>query len=468
MEKIIAKVYEIIKNTENLITFEEQIQRLMYKTFSELLETVFTQLDEAIVEQKKMQGFKYIHKDKKTLYFTFGAVTYWRSLMKDGKGRPVYPLDQYLGLRKYQRFSALVEVKVAEMASGGDYREVADILNEWTALSISHTTVGNILKRVGEAQSKADEEMVAELEESASLPEGKQVEHLMAEADGVFVRSTERKKSMEVHHALTYEGWDTNGTRVTLRRSKVLLTTRSTDTFWSQVQAVTAHRYSLENTQVVTNSDGGAGYTEVRFQEAFSQSCYKVLNQLDTYHIAQALNRTFGVKSEWKNKVKKAINDHDMDTFTLYVDTYESGLEDPKKIQKVKEFRTYITGNWERIFDWREQVEDLPENARNLGAMESYQRHISFRMKKRGMHWSPEGAEAIAKVKQGIHNQTLRDAYLKHQYRSTRKQREVKMTIRMARILYQSTRPSNGAKQGKISLNGSHSSAVGQLVKSIR
>ncbi len=37
------------------------------------------------------------------------------------------------------------------------------------------------------------------------------------------------------------------------------MTTEPTDQFWKEVQAFTAHEYSLEKTQVVTNSDGGAG-----------------------------------------------------------------------------------------------------------------------------------------------------------------------------------------------------------------
>jgi hypothetical protein len=150
------------------------------------------------------------------------------------------------------------------------------------------------------------------------------------------------------------------------------------------------------------------------------------------------------------------------------MDTYESTLEDPKKLEKVKDFRTYIQHNWDRIFDWREKVGNPPNDARGSGAMESNQRHISFRMKKRGMHWSPEGGEAMVKVKQGILNQTLRAVYLKHQHRSKRKQRDVKKTTRLASLLHQTTRPSIGAKQGRISLYGAHSSAIGQLIKSLR
>ncbi|WP_170114331.1 hypothetical protein [Streptohalobacillus salinus] len=45
-------------------------------------------------------------------------------------------------------------------------------------------------------------------------------------------------------------------------------------------------RISANRAQIVTNSDGGAGYGSERFQETFAQSVYPVLAQLDRYHIA--------------------------------------------------------------------------------------------------------------------------------------------------------------------------------------
>jgi hypothetical protein len=61
-----------------------------------------------------------------------------------------------------------------------------------------------------------------------------------------------------------------------------------------------------------------------------------------------------------------------------------------------------------------------------------------FRMKKR-IHWSPEGGEAMVKVKQEILNETLLDVYLKRHLRSERKQREVKKAVRMSKLLIYSS-----------------------------
>lgn len=469
MGTIVSKLYKLIQQTDNLMDFEESVRFFMYELFTSTLGDIFTNINNVIVEEKKAEGWTVEKNDKREIQFSFGMVCFTHTLMYDSEGNAHYPFDEWAGFKKYQRRSPFVEVKVAEMASEITYRDTAHVLKEWTAVDISHTTVGTIVKKVGKAQAKADEEMVIELEESAELPEGKQVDFLYAEADGVFVRGTAKKKSHEVSHAILYEGWEENGKRVSLRQPKAIMTTQPTSSFWKEVQAITAHYYSLEKTQVVTNSDGGSGYTAEKFQEAFSQSQYPVLNQLDSYHVYQGLNRALGVaKSEYKEKVRKALNERDIDHFNLWLDTYESTLNDPEKIDGVEKFRSYILRNWERIIDWREHVDHPPNDARSLGAMESNQRRITYRMKKRGMHWSSDGAEAMVKVKQGILNSTLREAYLQDLKRSVRKQREVKRVVRLSAHLHQSTLPSIGVKQGTITVNAPHSSAIGELAKSFR
>ena len=311
--------------------------------------------------------------------------------------------------------------------------------------------------------------MVRELKDSAELPQGKkEVDFFYTEADGIYVRELKRKKHIEVSHAIIYEGWDKNGERISLRNPKVIMTTKSIDDFWKEVQSFVAYEYSLENTQVVSNSDGGAGYSAERFREAFSQSRYVHLHQLDAYHIQQAVNRTFGYKkSKWKDKIRETFKESNLDEFKLILDTYESILEDEKHIEKVGKFRTYILNHWDYITDWRVRIKNPPKDARGLGAMESNQRRISFRMKRRGMNWSKEGAEAMVKVRQGMANNTLREVYLASQHRSYRKHRDVREKVRISELLRQPTRPSIGAKSGSISLYTAHSSAIGRLFKAI-
>lgn len=469
MDKIITDIYEIMKGSSNPINTEEEIQSYMWTVLSDIMQEIFSKINQTIKAEKQKQGWKVERNDSRTIQYIFGPVQYKRTLMKDPDGNTHYPLDDWLGIKKHQRYSPLVEVQVAELVSDATYRDTAKFIEAWTPVEISHQTVKTILERVGKIQGDYDQALVDDMEEAAYLPEGKKVDFFYAEADGVYVRSTEKNKNIEIHHAITYEGWEKNGKRVSLKAPRTILTTKSIAKFWDEVQTLTANEYSLENTRIITNSDGGNGYIAEKFQTAFSQSKYTVINQLDAYHITQGLNRTLGMRDKiFKPKIREAIQLKDLEKFELWLTTYESTLDQDKDIEKVRQFRTYITKNWDRIFDWRDRIEDAPSDARGLGAMESNQRRITFRMKKRGMHWSKKGCEAMVKVKQGIFNDTLREAYIGHIKRTTRQKREDKKVIRLSQILNQKTRPSIGVKHGSIALYAPSSSAIGKLFKTFR
>src|SRR5699024_4572189 len=156
MEKIITKIHNLIKDTDDLITFEEQVKILMYETFADLIGETFTHLNKVMKDKAQQENFLVERNDSRTIQFSFGAVTYRRTLVKNRNQKETfYPLDKWLGFCKYQRYSPLVELRVAELASESDYRESARVLSEWTPVTMSHTTVGKIVKRVGEAQGAA-------------------------------------------------------------------------------------------------------------------------------------------------------------------------------------------------------------------------------------------------------------------------------------------------------------------------
>jgi len=163
MEYVISKFYKLIHKTDNLIAFEESVRLLMYEVFASSLGEIFTRMNAVIVKEKQATGWTVERNDERKIQFSFGWVVFTHTLMHDHQGNPHYQFDEWIGLKKYHRRSPFGEVKVAEMASESTYRETARVLKEWTAVDISHTTVGTIVKQVGEAQAKADEEMFIEL-----------------------------------------------------------------------------------------------------------------------------------------------------------------------------------------------------------------------------------------------------------------------------------------------------------------
>lgn len=49
MKSIITRIYEILKGTNNLIEFEEQVQLLMYETFANLIGEVFSEMNQVML-----------------------------------------------------------------------------------------------------------------------------------------------------------------------------------------------------------------------------------------------------------------------------------------------------------------------------------------------------------------------------------------------------------------------------------
>ncbi|MCO7177207.1 ISLre2 family transposase [Sporolactobacillus kofuensis] len=461
----IEDLLEIWKEQTNLMGFEEEATAYMYRFMRRSVEQVFSLLDQAITRKKQAEGWKVdSHKDQRVLQFLFGPVTLYHTRMIDPKGQPCYPLDHLLKLRKYMRYSPRVEYETATLAGRMTCREVTETLSAWTQVQMSHTTVMRCVRAVGQAQEKQDQDLViqaanGELEGNRRLPV------LFAEADGTFIRGLKKRQQIEIKHFILYEGWEQNGKRRLLKQPYAVMTSQGLDTFWEQVQAAVEQRYRLGQTLVVANSDGGPGYDETHFKEAFCGT-NKIRVQLDAFHIAQSLTRSLHGDKDWITRIQRAIKRRDQEKAILLLDTYESNMDDDERIKQLEQVKQYLIKHWDRLFDWRQGVDkdDLPEYAGKLGAMESNQRHLTFRMKKRGMHWG-QSEEGMVKVIQGLRNGTLKTAYLASFTPSQRVKRIMKKAIRIASLLKEPTVPSIGVHYGQIGCHASSSSALGQMNK---
>ncbi|MDY0406195.1 hypothetical protein P5G51_013075 [Virgibacillus sp. 179-BFC.A HS] len=72
MDTIISKISELLKDTSDLIDFEEQVQIYVYDLLTALIGRVFTQLNQTIKRRKQIKGWTVEREDEKTIQFTFG------------------------------------------------------------------------------------------------------------------------------------------------------------------------------------------------------------------------------------------------------------------------------------------------------------------------------------------------------------------------------------------------------------
>lgn len=462
----IEDLLRIWKEQTNLMAFEEAAIAYMYRVMRQSVEQVFSLLDQAITQEKQTEGWKVdSHKDQRILQFLFGPVTLYHTRMINSQGQTCYPLDRLLKLRKYMRYSPRVEFETATLAGRMTCREVVETLEAWTPVQMSHTTVMHCVRAVGEAQEKQDQDLVTQ-SANGELEGQRQSPFLFAEADGTFVRGLKKHQQIEVKHFILYEGWVQNGKRRRLKAPYAVMTSRGVDTFWAQAQAAVEQRYRFTQTQVVANSDGGPGYGESHFKDVFCGTKKPVRVQLDAFHVARSLTRSLHGDKAWIHRIRQAIRRKDLVGVIRLLETYESNQEEQESIEQAEQVKQYLIQHWDRLFDWRQGLKkkELPECAGRLGAMESNQRYLTFRMKKRGMHWG-QSEEGMVKVIQGIRNGTLKAAYLNAFIPSKRVERALKKRIRIASLLKEPVLPSVGAHHGRVGCYTSSSSAVGRLNK---
>jgi hypothetical protein len=467
----IDELVAIWKASGNLMSFETQTMEWLFRWMQHQVAGVFARLDQAVVWQKQAEGWRVdSHRDERVIQFLFGPVTIAHTRMVAPDGHASYPLDSLLKLRKRMRYSPNVAYEVAALARRMTCRQVVQTLKHWTQVQMSPPTVMRCVRAVGAAQEGQDEARVRRGADDRQLRRAPAF--LFLEADGTLIHGTKKRQLIEIQHFILYEGWAENGKRRWIQRPYACLTHRGSETLWVQAEAILQERYRLKQTQVVGNSDGGSGYDAEHFRLACYGTDRKVLVQLDAFHVAQALRRALHGAKAWISRVQTAIRKKDKDRVVALLDTYESRLKEPdakrrkRRLDQVEKLKGYLTGNWKRLFDWREKLKtggrELPAHAGRLGAMESNQRCITYRMKHRGMHWGPS-TEGMVKVIQGLRNGTLKAAYLASFTPSRREERQFKRAVRTASLFASPTRPSIGTHRGAIGRHASASSAIGRL-----
>lgn len=159
---------------------------------------------------------------------------------------------------------------------------------------------------------------------------------------------------------------------------------------------------------VLSNSDGGAGYTSAIFEEILGK-VGRHEHFLDWYHVQRKCKeRLPWVNRELRWKLQKALKQHDREVLTLVLDTIESTAVGEQQEEQIRLLRGYMERNWDYLASLEQR--GLREYAKLLGTCESNHRLYSYRMKKQGRRWSSDGGAAMVKIITGLKNGDLREA----------------------------------------------------------
>ena len=352
--------------------------------------------DDKVAPTLRQHGYKRIDSSERTVLFTFGEMTYSRNRWRKGK-ETRYPVDEWLDLKPYMRYSPELVLHLAKHASKLSYREVCRTIRVAYQLEVTKDAVLKAVKVAGRLFSEKERYRYLLEEEQ---PQKIQADKIYLEGDGVMVKTTsggDERHNTDLAHFLIHTGTKKVGNnRYTLLNKYEIIHTNYDKAKEELLDYLYNHFEITDKTILITNSDNGKGYTKRVFQEIKKALGIKHHEHFwDAYHLNEQLrNFLKPYPSSLTELAFKAIQTHQKDLFHTVFDTIEALIEKEEEWDKFNAFRQKLFRN----FKDTKPAKSRGLSSQGIGVMESQHRKVTYRMKHRGMYWSPNGACAMAKM----------------------------------------------------------------------
>lgn len=462
MNQIISEIVEIIHNDSSLINIELNLEAYFTRVISDLFAQALSRIDLELIQPYKDKGFEIDRVENRTVQFSFGPVEMKRRRMRKKGEKSVVPLDSTLGLEKYKRYSPLVEMKAAYLASDSVYRKASDAIELLTPIAMSHGAVHSVTQRMGEALQRWTDK--APLSDVTPQKDKKKVPVLFIEGDGLLLKGSKAERP-ELHRIQLHEGVRTDKKRPELIHSFMFESTESSQKAFERASKFIEKEYDLRETIVISNSDGGSGYEKDKF-DLIIGACHRHEHFRDPFHVHRKIKDRLRFDKEMAGFMIQAVRSYKEEQVEALLHTASSRLDDPEKEAEYQEdiirLGDYLKRNWASIRPLKQR--QLPVT-KGIGVCESGHRPFSYRMKHQGRGFSKEGAGNLAAVISARRNKTFLKA-LSTEFPVL--EEEVSDAFRYAvrnALKKTKTQPSQGAISGRIANYGPSSSPIGRLAK---
>ncbi len=397
------------------MTFDEreyysELRKNNIEKFLKMIE----KLDDELMPQMKLQGWKYRKRAEKTVTFSLGVVTYRRrSYSKDGVWR--YPVDEELGIVKYGRYSPELLYQIADYATSMPLRQVSAKFEVSAQLYIGKSTVHSTTNKVSKLFDDREEYRYFEENEMIDKIKARAV---YIEGDGVMLK-TQEKERIDMAHFLVHTGSERiSGNRYRLKDKAEVISSQHAVAL-DQLEDLLTNRYDItSDTVLITNSDMGKGYTPYIFKEIASLFQCRHEHFWDAQHLNMKIKERFRkLPYELEQRLFSAIQLHSKKSTRVILDTAESLINNEEELELFNKFKTKLLQN----FQYTKPAELRGFSHRGIGVMETQHRKLTYRMKRRGMYWSEKGANTMSKMILAVYNDSLRELFFgawreKHAY----------------------------------------------------
>lgn len=344
----------------------------------------------------KARGYQCIHSMERTVAFTFVEFTFRRRRWKKGNEWGV-PVDDMLGLPKNVRFSWEFMYQVAHLATIMAYDKVVQVIEMTKGICITKPTVVKAVKLCTQLiQEKADYRFY----EDDSEIEKKKVNTIYIEGDGVMIKAKSKDSDnnhFDFSHFVVHTGSRKIGSnRFKLQDKQEFISLDNRQTREQVLDYLYNHFEITEETLLVTNSDGGHGYTPYVFKEIAKALHIKRHEHFwDAYHVNQLIKSYFKSYSEQLvEEALQAVYHHQKGHMQSVFDTTEGLLTSDEEVTIFENTKRRLF----RFFQYTKPATLRGIQQVSLGVMETQHRKITYRMKRRGMYWSDWGAETMSQM----------------------------------------------------------------------
>ena len=129
-------------------TFGQKMREIQRQIGEKISEAVIENYDDQIREEEA-KGLKVLGREARVVEMECGEVAIKRRVYQRKDGRRWKPVDELLGLEKYQRRDEKVMERNSVLAAQTTYRRTAEISSYLNEKAISASTIGRDVKRVG-------------------------------------------------------------------------------------------------------------------------------------------------------------------------------------------------------------------------------------------------------------------------------------------------------------------------------
>ncbi|WP_251421864.1 MULTISPECIES: ISLre2 family transposase [Lactococcus] len=343
------------------------------------------------------EGWTYKETAERRVMFTFGEVLLVRRCYtKNGKRR--YPVDEYLDLLPYSRYSKGLLYKMASTAVDLTCRKAAAHFKELLHLDISKDAVHKARKMVTQLYKEREEYRFFEEEEFMNK---KEIDILYIEGDGLIISTPEfmnDKKKTDFAHFLIHEGIEKEYGMRGKTVNKHEIWSSSNKKAREEVLDYLHNHYEIrKDTLLITNSDMGHGYTPYVFEEIAKAFSCKHEHFWDRYHLNKEISMMMKpFPDSFEKALFQAITDHNKREAREVLTQVEQLIpeEEVEFLEKFSKFSRKLLRN----FSYTQTPEMRGLSPIVLGIMESNHTKMSYRMKKQGRYWSVEGALTMGRM----------------------------------------------------------------------